>query len=86
MSKHIVSATAKTLSAAALGVALALAGGCASTSDLAAIRAIAEQAQADASAALQAANEANARADEASRMSQDTDERVNRMFRRTLQK
>ena len=71
------------------GVALCaavFAGGCASTSEIEAIRAIAEQAQADASAANQAAAEARALAEDAQRQSQDTDERLNRMFRRTLQK
>lgn len=68
----------------------ALAGGllvgCASNSDLMEVRQIAEQAQADATMAKDTANEAKSTAQQAMQMSQATDERINRMFRRSMQK
>lgn len=72
--------------ASLLATVLVAAGGCATSSDLDSIRAMAEQAQADASAARQTAEEARATANQAMQMSQATDERLNRMFRRSMQK
>jgi murein lipoprotein len=69
-----------------LAAAAGLVSSCASTADLDSVRALAEQAQADAAAAREAAAEANSKADEALRLSQATDERVNRMFRRSMMK
>lgn len=70
----------------ALSISVLLLTGCASTSDLDAIRAMAEQAQQDASSAQQTATEARSIAEESMRMSQASDERLNRMFRRSMMK
>ena len=69
---------------AALALATGLTVGCASTSDLESLRAQIQQAQSDADMAKQDAAQARATAEQALRMSQDTDERVNRMFRRSM--
>lgn len=76
---------------AALSTAVVM--GCASTKDLEAVRAIAQQAQSDASAAQSTANTALATAEDARAIanqalsaSQATDERLNRMFKRSMLK
>lgn len=69
-----------------LAVLIAVFAGCASNQELESIRMMAEQAQADASAARQAAEEARAAAREAADTSRATDEKINRMFRRSMQK
>ena len=76
MSKKNLVATGRWL--ALLSVAL-LSIGCASNSDLDSIRTMAEKAQTDAS-------EARRIAEESMRMSRATDERINRMFQRSMQK
>ena len=63
-----------------------LLAGCATNSDLMEVRQIAEQAQADASAARDTANEARSIAQQAMQMSQATDERVNRLVQRSMMK
>jgi hypothetical protein len=63
-----------------------LATSCVSTSDLDAVRMLAEQAQAEAQAANTTAGEAKAIAQQAMQMSQATDERINRMFQRSMLK
>jgi murein lipoprotein len=80
MSKSMI----RTAATAMLG-GLLLAG-CATNSDLMEVRQIAEQAQADASSAQATANEARTIAQQAMQMSQATDERVNRMFQRSMMK
>lgn len=67
--------------------------GCVSTQDLDAVRAMAQQAQSDATmakstadAALATADEAKAIANEALTASRATDERLNRMFKRAMLK
>ena len=69
---------------AALVLTAGLVVGCASTSDMDALKAMVEQAQNDATIAKQEAAQARATAEEAMRMSQATDERTNRMFRRSM--
>lgn len=81
-----------------LGVAIALCGlmvGCATTqqADLAEVRAIAEQAMADAAAAKQAAADAQASADaamdtaaSANAQSQETEAKIDRMFKKAMYK
>lgn len=60
--------------------------GCVTGNDLMEVRQIAEQARADAAAAQATANEARSVAQQAMEMSQATDERVNRMFQRSMMK
>ena len=72
------------ISGAVAGIILAT--GCVSTEELAAVRSIAEQAQTDAQAAQNTANEAKSIAQQAMQMSQATDERINRMFQRSMLK
>ena len=62
-----------------LALLTALFAGCASTDEINAIRALAEQAQADAQMAKDTANQAMS-------IAQATDERVNRMFKRSMLK
>lgn len=69
---------------AALVFAASLVASCASTSDLDSLKAMVEQAQNDAAMAKQEAAQARATAEQAMRMSQATDERTNRMFRRSM--
>jgi murein lipoprotein len=76
-----------------LTTAITLTVGCASTQDLEAVRTMAAQAQADASAAnatannaLAVAEEARTIANEALTASRATDERLNRMFKRAMLK
>ncbi len=59
---------------------------CATNSDLLEVRQIAEQARSESSAAQATANEARNIAQQAMQMSQATDERVNRMFQRSMMK
>lgn len=66
--------------------AISLVVGCASTSDLEAVRALAQQAQDDAQMAKGTASEALATANEAMALSRATDERINRMFKRSMLK
>lgn len=67
------------------GVAAAIAGsvvilsGCASTSELAEVRAIAEEAKANSDQALQQAQQAN-------QCCTDTNEKIDRMFKRSMYK
>lgn len=63
-----------------------LLSGCVTNQDLMEVRQIAEQARADAAAAQQTANEAQSTANQAMQMSRETDERVNRMFQRSMLK
>ena len=72
------------ISGVAAGIILAT--GCVSTDDLAAVRSIAEQAQADAQMAKGTADEAKSIAQQAMQMSQAIDERINRMFKRSMLK
>ena len=60
--------------------------GCASTSDLAQVRKIAEQAKSNAAQANDTANEAKATADQAMKMSKANEERLNRMYKRSMMK
>jgi len=76
----------KILNICAITAAVILATGCVSTSDLDAVRTLAEQAQADAQAANATAAEAKSIAEQAMQMSQATDERINRMFQRSMLK
>lgn len=69
-----------------LAIVLSLVGACASTSDLEAVRVLAQQAQDDAQMAKGTANEALATANEAMALSRATDERINRMFKRSMLK
>jgi len=76
----------------ALFIAIGLTG-CATTGDLDAVRSQAEQANMTANAALQAANEAKATAAEANAAAQDakatsanTEEKVDRMFKKAMYK
>lgn len=83
---------------ARLGLAVAVCGltfGCATTqqADLEEVRAIAEQARADAAAANQAAAEAQARADaamdtaaNAKAQSDETESKIDRMFKKAMYK
>ena len=70
----------------ALVLVAGLAAGCASNEEISAVRSLAEQAQADAAAAQATASEARAIAEQAMQMSQATDERINRMFQRSMLK
>lgn len=63
-----------------------LLAGCVTGNDLMEVRQIAEQARSDAAAAQATANEARSVAQQAMEMSQATDERVNRMFQRSMMK
>ena len=83
----------KTTSAGLMLAALTLAGGCATTSDLDALRAevqkaneTASQAAADASAARQDAAAAKAAAEEARDTAQQTNEKLDRMFKKSMYK
>jgi murein lipoprotein len=83
----------KALKLSAIALSAATVIGCVSTQDLDAVRSIAEQAQADASSAqatasnaLATAEEARAIANQALSASQATDERLNRMFKRSMLK
>ena len=70
----------------ALAVAASLVVGCASTGDLEAVRALAQQAQADAQMAKDSANQALSTGNEAMALASATDERINRMFKRSMLK
>lgn len=76
----------QTLKLLGVAAAIALTTACVSTEEVAAVRAIAEQAQADATMAKSTAEEAKAIAEQAMQMSQATDERINRMFKRSMLK
>lgn len=83
----------QSIAVASTVLAVGLLAGCVSNQDLMEVRQIAEQARADAaaaqqtaSAAQQTANEARTTAEQAMQMSRDTDERVNRMFQRSMLK
>jgi murein lipoprotein len=83
----------KTLKLSAIALSTAAVMGCVSTKDLEAVRATAEQARSDASAAQSTANTALATAEDARSIanqalsaSQATDERLNRMFKRSMLK
>lgn len=67
-------------------LAVSLLAGCANTDEMTAIRTMAEQAQADAQMAKDTSEQALATANEAMAMSRATDERINRMFKRSMLK
>ena len=69
---------------AALLLSAGLIVGCASTSEMDALKMMVEEAKQEAAMAKQEAAQARATAEEAMRMSQATDERTNRMFRRSM--
>ncbi len=76
----------------ALFLSLVLAG-CASNSDLEAVKALAQQANATAEAALKSANEANGTAQDAKTIAQDakatsaaTESKIDRMFKKAMYK
>lgn len=60
--------------------------GCASTKDLAQVRQMAQQAKSDAASATDTANEAKATAEQAMNMSKANEERLNRMYKRSMMK
>lgn len=60
--------------------------GCATNKDLMAVRQMAEQAKSDAAAANNTANEAKTTADKAMQMSQANEQRLNRMYKRSMMK
>ncbi len=70
----------------ALAVILAVSTGCASTKQLDEVRAIAENAQQTANEAKTMATDASARADEANRHTMETDQKIDEMFKKTIQK
>ena len=84
----------------AIAMLVALTMGCASTADLKEVRGMAEEAMQKADQAMQmaqeakeaasasgaAANQANIKADQALRAAQDVDEKVERMFKKAMQK
>lgn len=70
----------------ALALVAGLSIGCATTSDLEAVRSEAQQAQATANQAKATADEALAVANEAKAMSMATEEKIDRMFRRSMLK
>ena len=71
---------------AGIVLAVGVLAGCVTSNDLLEVRQIAEQARTDAAAAQRVANEANATANQSMQMSRDTDERVNRLFQRSMLK
>lgn len=88
-----MSTTLKSTATGLMILALAGAGGCASTSDMDALRSQVEQANsaaqsaaADAAAARRDAAAAKAAADEANANSQATSEKLDRMFKKSMQK
>lgn len=74
--KSLMSRIAGTL---AIAGAVAVLAGCASTSELAEVRAIAEEARASSDRALQEAQQAN-------QCCNDTNEKIDRMFKRSMYK
>ena len=70
--------------ALALVLSSGLLVGCASTKEIDALKTMVEEAKQEAAMAKQEAAQARATAEEAMRMSQATDERTNRMFRRSM--
>lgn len=70
----------------ALSLVAGLATGCASTSDLAAVQKEAAEAKSMARNALDAANRADATANEARSTSLATEEKINRMFKKSMYK
>ncbi len=70
----------------ALGLMGGLMVGCASSSDLEAVRSEAQQAQATANQAKATADEALAVANEAKAMAMATEEKIDRMFKRSMMK
>jgi hypothetical protein len=94
------SRTRTVLAALGLAAAIGITGGCASTSDIDAIRALAEEAKADAAQAQRSADAAASTADEALRKAESaqaeardasacceqTNEKIDRMFKRSMYK
>lgn len=94
------SRTRTVLAALGLAAATGITGGCASTSDIDAIRALAEEAKADAAQAQRSADAAGSTADEALRKAESaqaeardagacceqTNEKIDRMFKRSMYK
>lgn len=76
----------KLLGIPALVAILAVGTGCATTSDLEEVRAMAEDAQQTANEAKAMAADASASADEANRRSMETDQKIDEMFRKTMEK
>ncbi len=83
--------SAQILKLSALTLAMGLAAGCASSGDIETLRgevasanAAAQRAQSTADQALSTANEAKAMATEANTRAMDTDEKINRMFKRSM--
>ena len=70
----------------ALALIAGLTVGCASTSDLAAVKKDADEAKAMASNALNTANDAKSIAMEAKSISMATEEKLNRMFKKSMYK
>lgn len=78
---------------AALTLVIGLAGGCATTDQLNAVKGTAQDAQSTAQAAKSSADQANQKADEALQQSEankkaiaDTNEKINRMFKKSMYK
>lgn len=69
----------KSVGAAALAGAFVVLSGCASTSEIAEVRALAEEAKANSDRALQEAQRAN-------QCCTDTNEKIDRMFKRSMYK
>ena len=81
------------LAASAMGLLLALSTGCATTKQVNEARTLAEEAKMQAAAAERTANNAKAAADaamrkaeEAERCCHDTNEKIDRMFKKSMQK
>jgi hypothetical protein len=74
--KSLISKTAGTLAVAG---AIVILTGCASTSELSEVRAIAEEARSNSERALQEAQQAN-------QCCNDTNEKIDRMFKRSMYK
>lgn len=70
----------------ALAVMLAAGAGCATTSDLDEVRAMAEDAQRSAEEAKAMAADASAGADEANQRTRETDQKIDEMFKKSMEK
>lgn len=82
----MIRSVSKLLGIPALVVILAASAGCATTSDLEEVRAMAEDAQQTANEAKAMAADASASADEANRRTMETDQKIDEMFRKTMEK
>jgi len=76
----------KTLTIVTLSAGMLVLGGCASTQDIEKLRAEVEQANATANAAAADAAEAKRLAAEAKAQSEETEDKINRMFKKAMYK